>query len=122
MAIKGILYVSAYVSDLARSKKFYGETLVWTLNTDEKDVAGFAFGSGYLVIHGPSGDQATKPKAGGMQVEVLVEDVDAEHARLKNLGLDVGEPTDQPWGERNFFFSDPDGYVWSYGQHTRGHE
>jgi hypothetical protein len=29
----------------------YSETLGWKLNTDEKDVAGFAFGSAYLVIH-----------------------------------------------------------------------
>ena len=48
MAIKGIFYVFALVSDMARSKKFYGETLGWKLGTDENDVAGFAFGSGYL--------------------------------------------------------------------------
>ena len=42
MAIKGIFYVFAEVSDLAHSKKFYGEILGWKLNTDEKDVAGFA--------------------------------------------------------------------------------
>jgi uncharacterized glyoxalase superfamily protein PhnB len=105
-----------------RSKRFYGEILGWTLNTDEKDVAGFAFGSGYLVIHLPYGDPTAAPKPGGMRVEVHVEDVDAEHARLKQLGLNVGELKDQPWGERNFFFSDPDGYVWSYGQHARAHE
>jgi predicted enzyme related to lactoylglutathione lyase len=35
MAIKGIFYVFAHVSDLARSKRFYGETLGWTKNTDE---------------------------------------------------------------------------------------
>ncbi len=51
MAIKGIFYVFALVSDMARSKKFYGEALGWKLGTDENDVAGFAFGSGYLVIH-----------------------------------------------------------------------
>jgi hypothetical protein len=37
MAIKGIFYVFAEVSDLARSKKFYGETQGWKLNTDEKN-------------------------------------------------------------------------------------
>ncbi len=39
MATDGIFYVLARVSDLARSKRFYGETLGWTLSTD----AGFAF-------------------------------------------------------------------------------
>ena len=42
MAATGIFYVFAFVSDLARSKRFYGETLGWTLGTDEADVAGFA--------------------------------------------------------------------------------
>mgnify|MGYP003577541389 CR=1 FL=1 len=58
--------------------------------------------------------------AGGMQVEVQVDDVDAEHVRLKRLGVKVGELQDRPWGERNFFFEDPDGYTWSYGQAMQG--
>jgi uncharacterized glyoxalase superfamily protein PhnB len=121
MAIKGIFYVFAHVTDLARSKKFYGETLGWKLGTDEKEVAGFAFGSGYLVIHAGKNGEPSAPGDGGLLVEVQVEDVDAEHARLKKLGLPVGDLQDQPWGERNFSFSDPDGYVWSYGQPTGAH-
>jgi catechol 2,3-dioxygenase-like lactoylglutathione lyase family enzyme len=119
MAIKGIFYVFAEVSDLARSKKFYSETLGWKLNTDEKDVAGFAFGSAYLVIHATG----KKRSAGGasMYVEVQVDDVNAEHARLKELGVEVGKVNDQHWGERNFSFQDPDGHTWFYGESTHGH-
>ena len=47
---------------------------------------------------------------------VRVDDVDAEHARLAQRGVAVGALQDQPWGERNFRFSDPDGNVWVYGQ------
>ncbi len=119
MATEGIFYVFAHVSDLARSKRFYGETLGWKLGTEEADVAGFAFGSGYLVIHAEGRDAQSVRYAGGMHVEVRVDDVDAEHARLKKLGVGVGELRDQPWGERNFEFRDPDGYVWSYGQAIR---
>ena len=54
-----------------------------------------------------------------MQVEVRVEDVDAEHERLRQLGVAVSDLADQPWGERNFSFVDPDGYRWSYGQPKR---
>ena len=115
MTIEGVFYVFANVSDLARSKRFYGDTLGWKLGTDEKDVAGFAFGAGYLVIHADDGSGAAIG-AGGMHVEVRVDDVNAEHARLRGLGVEVGELIDQPWGERNFFFRDPDGYTWSYGQ------
>jgi uncharacterized glyoxalase superfamily protein PhnB len=118
MAVKGIFYVFAEVSDLARSKKFYGETLGWKLNTDEKEVAGFAFGNSYLVIH----SSGKKPASGAsFYVEAQVEDVNAEHARLKKLGVEVTALVDQHWGERNFSFKDPDGHTWFYGQSLHGH-
>ena len=119
MAATGIFYVFAFESDLARSKRFYGEILGWKLGTDEADVAGFSFGTGYLVIHTDDRHEEARPYAGGMQVEVRVEDVDAEHERLRKLGVAVNDLDDQPWGERNFFFVDPDGYRWSYGQPKR---
>ena len=118
MAAKGIFYVFAEVSDLARSKQFYGQTLGWKLNTDEKDVAGYAFGNAYLVIHAIS----RKPSSGAsFYVEVQVDDVNAEHARLKGLGLHVTDLVDRHWGERNFSFRDPDGHTWFYGQSLHGH-
>ena len=107
------------MSDLGRSKRFYAETLGWSLSTDEADVAGFAFGGGYLVLHTDDRPRDARPYVGGMHVAVKVDDVDAEHARLSKLGVAVGELRDQPWGERNFYFDDPDGYVWAYGQPTR---
>lgn len=116
MAAKGIFYVSIFASDLERSKQFYGETLGWKLSTDEEYVAGFHFGAGYLVVLKDNRDQDARQYAGGMQVEVEVEDVDAEYSRLKNAGVPVGKLREQHWGERNFTFEDPDGYVWSYGQ------
>jgi uncharacterized glyoxalase superfamily protein PhnB len=30
--------------------------------------------------------------------------------------VDVSSIHARPWGERNFSFSDPDGYLWEYGQ------
>jgi catechol 2,3-dioxygenase-like lactoylglutathione lyase family enzyme len=119
MTAKGIFYVFASVSDLARSKKFYGETLGWTLGTDEADVAGFSVGSGYLVIHADDRQGEARRYAGGRHVAIQLDDVDAEHARLRELGVTVSELRDQPWGERNFSFDDPDGYVWWYGQPRR---
>lgn len=114
--IKGIFYVSLFASDLERSKRFYGETLGWKLGTNESYVAGFHFGSGYLVVQADNRPPASRQFGGGMRVEVQVADVAAEHARLKGLRVDVSDLVDQPWGERNFYFADPDGYVWYYGQ------
>ena len=116
---KGIFYVLAFVSDLERSKKFYGETLGWKLDTDERNVAGFSFGTSYLVLHADNRPAQSRHYAGGMQVEVLVDDAAAEHARLEEHGVEVSELRDQPWGERNFYFVDPDGYQWLCGQQTR---
>jgi len=121
MAVKGIFYVLAHVSDLGRSKRFYQDKLGWTLGTDEPYVAGFSFGSGYLVLHVDDRPKESRHYSGGMHIAVQVDDASAEHARLKSQGVAVGELRDQPWGERSFTFSDPDGYVWAYGQVTRPH-
>ena len=116
MAVKGIYYVLVFTSDLDRSRKFYRDILGWSLGTDEHGVAGFSFGTGYLILHEDNRPAGARTYGGGMHVEVAVDDARAEHARLKGLGLAVGEVKDQPWGERSFNFTDPDGYQWSYGQ------
>lgn len=116
MAIEGIFYVEIQVSDLARSKRFYGETLGWKLGTDETVIAGFSFGSGYLVVHADNRPAGERRMAGGMFVEVKVDDLDAQHARLAKAGVEVSPIASRPWGERNFGFKDPDGYYWQYGQ------
>jgi catechol 2,3-dioxygenase-like lactoylglutathione lyase family enzyme len=115
MSIEGIFYVHAKVSDLARAKRFYADTLGWTLHTDEAEVAGFWFGSGYLVAH-MDATAAGNLGSGGMHVAVKVDDIEAEHARLAQAGVDVGEVRVRPWGERNFDFADPDGHMWVYAQ------
>src|SRR5688500_715929 len=118
MGVKGINCLSAHVSDLERSKHFYAEMLGWTIQTDEKHVAGLSFGQGYLVIHTDRRKGDSRRYAGGMYALVEVEDVAAEHARLKALGVPVTDLSNETWGHRTFTFTDPDGYVWQYGQPT----
>ena len=52
-----------------------------------------------------------KPEANrSVILEFLVEDVDAEFARLKSRLSDVIQgPTTMPWGNRSLLFRDPDG-------------
>jgi catechol 2,3-dioxygenase-like lactoylglutathione lyase family enzyme len=114
MATDGVFYVFLFASDLARSKRFYGETLGFTLGTDETDVAGFAFGGGYLVIHQDDRPAEARRYAGGMHVALKLDDVVAERARLVARGVAVSDIRDQPWGQRDFVFDDPDGYTWVY--------
>jgi predicted enzyme related to lactoylglutathione lyase len=43
-------------------------------------------------------------------IEFLVDDVDAEHEKVQNLGAEiVTPPTTMPWGNRSLLFRDPDG-------------
>jgi len=116
MSAKGIFYIEAIVSDLQRSKSFYSDTLGWKLNTDLPTVAGFFFGTGYLVLVTDERPTTSRRYAGGMYVEVQVEDIVAEHEALQEKGVDVSEISQKPWGERKFTFTDPDGYPWAYGQ------
>ena len=51
-----------------------------------------------------------------MHVAIRVDDLDAQHARLAERGVAVSPIHARPWGERNFSFMDPDGYLWEYGQ------
>src|SRR5689334_8565217 len=111
VSIQGIFYVAVHVSDLARSRSFYADKLGWKLETIEATVAGLRFGAGYLVLLSDA-SAAAHAHPGGMHVAVLVEDIDAEYARLRDAGIEVGELRSQPWGERNFSFRDPDGYEW----------
>jgi catechol 2,3-dioxygenase-like lactoylglutathione lyase family enzyme len=116
MAIEGIFYLHAKVADLERAKQFYGDTLGWQLHTDQPSVAGFWFGSGYLVAELDPGAARTPHHTEGMHVAVRVSDIEAEHARLAGRGVEVSPIQSRPWGERNFSFKDPDGYLWEYGQ------
>ena len=50
----------------------------------------------------------------------MVPDVDThfEHARREGARI-VAEPTDQPWGLRDYEASDLEGWMWNLSQHVR---
>lgn len=48
----------------------------------------------------------------GLLLTLETDDVDAEHARLAGLGVEIRHgPADEPWGQRRFLMRDPAG-VW----------
>jgi predicted enzyme related to lactoylglutathione lyase len=56
------------------------------------------------------GDSAPTPGSdGSIIIEFLVDDVDAEFARLRDVIDVVLPPTTMPWGNRSTLFRDPDG-------------
>ena len=68
MGVRGIFYIFAFASDMARSKRFYRDALGWELGTDEHGVAGFSFGTGYLVLHEDDRPAEAQKFAGGLSV------------------------------------------------------
>ena len=51
-------------------------------------------------------------RADGLLVAFVVEDVDAEYARLQAEGVTIATPIEtEPWGERYFQMADPNGVI-----------
>ncbi len=64
-------------------------------------------------IHGES------PKRGvSTMLHVYVDDVDAHYQRATAAGATIVlELANQPWGDRRYQASDPEGHQWSFAQH-----
>ncbi len=66
--------------------------------------------------------------AGGLLVVFTVDDIDSEYARLQSEGVDIVTPIEtEPWGERYFQLSDPNGVIyqlvqWVEAPETQGAE
>lgn len=102
--------------DVDRLTRFY-ETVTGTIAARPAPVfAEIRTESGTLAIAHTStvamlGDHAPKPDSNDtIVIEFLVEDVDAEFARLHDMLTDIVlEPTTMPWGNRSTLFRDTDG-------------
>ena len=111
-------YAILFVSDLERSVAFYRDVigLPFKLEGDgyvEFATQGARFGLydrnrlGELTGQGPEA-----PGHPGGEVVFLVEDVDAEAARLRAAGATIlSGPVDRAWGHRTLHLEDPDGFV-----------
>jgi catechol 2,3-dioxygenase-like lactoylglutathione lyase family enzyme len=109
MSIKRV--VPDIVSDrIDESRKFYTEFLGFDIAMDLGWVLTFA---------SPSNPTAQITLVRGSEKEmrhpnlsIEVEDVDAVHAKAVALGLQIVYPlTDEPWGVRRFFVTDPNGVI-----------
>ncbi|MER5481012.1 VOC family protein [Streptomyces sp. NPDC002734] len=59
--------------------------------------------------------------AGPAGVYVVVEDVDAHHARAVEHGVEIlTAPADQDYGSRDYMARDLEGNVWSFGTYAPG--
>jgi predicted enzyme related to lactoylglutathione lyase len=96
--------------DLERSLSFYGDTLSLAVYREfgERSSRGVVFflGGGFLEVSGGGGS----PPGASLRLWLQVRDVDAAHRHLRDRGVDILQPpTDEPWGLREMWISDPDG-------------
>ena len=102
--------------DVDRLTSFYEQVTGATATRPAPVFAELRTGTGTLAIGSTAtvamlGDRAPKPGSNdSVIIEFLVEDVDAEFARLRDVLDDVVlAPTTMPWGNRSTLFRDPDG-------------
>ncbi|MFI7707745.1 VOC family protein [Nonomuraea sp. NPDC049480] len=97
--------------DLARSRRFYAETLGLAVYREfgPADHPGTVFflGQGFLELSGKSDDGAGQ----GVALWLQVRDVAAEEERLRRAGVTVlREAREEPWGLIESWIADPDGH------------
>lgn len=117
MAPSRVDYVILYVKDLDASIAFYKDVVGLPFKFQDSGYAEFATeGTKFALfdrsnLPGLIGRDGVEDGAAG-EVALLVEDVDAEAARVAGSGATVlAGPVDRPWGQRTFHFLDPDGHV-----------
>ena len=78
--------------------------------------------AGFNLIYLRTGLPTFKPasaaaSADGLLVVLIVEDIDADYARLQEQGVAVVTPIEtEPWGERYFQMADPNGVIYQLVQ------
>lgn len=99
------------VSDIARSRDFYGKAFGWSFTDYGPTYCEFTDGrlAGGLTTGGPI-------RPGGPLVILYADDLTATQKRIEEAGGKIVKPVFEFPGGRRFHFEDPDGYelaVWS---------
>jgi predicted enzyme related to lactoylglutathione lyase len=113
-----ISYVNIFVKNLGVATEFYRDKLGLPLgfSSEEHGYASFAGGGIRLGVAVPGPDHGELVgRHTGIGLEVA--DLEAEHARLSDLGVRFAmPPTKQPWGGFMALIADPDGNVFYLDQ------
>lgn len=108
---RAINYIEFNVSDIARSKAFYGRAFGWSFTDYGPDYCEFSDG------HMKGGFDATGPVTlGGPLVVLYGADLAAILSDIEAAGGAIVKPIFDFPGGRRFHFTDPDGYelaVWA---------
>lgn len=114
-------YLIWYVESLERSVRFYRDIVGLQVRLRGDGYVEFTMDNVKFALF----DRAKLPELIGQpggqppcgEIGFVVDDVDAEAARLLEAGFDIHTgPIDRPWGERTMHFADPDGNIVEYAQ------
>ncbi|MVA76753.1 glyoxalase [Auraticoccus sp. F435] len=115
--------ISLNVTDVRASAEWVQEHLGFTVAMEADGFCSLSHpDAGFNLIYLRTGLPTFKPEsqaghATGLLVALTVADVDAEYARLREEGVTVVTPVEtEPWGERYFQMSDPNGVVYQLVQ------
>lgn len=105
-----------FVRDVAASVRFYVESLGFVVLRQETDFAVVALRESHVLLaaeqHTSAKLLAQGPRGTGLNVRIMVDDVDAVYERCKRGGVPiVQEIKSQYYGLRDFIMADPDGFM-----------
>src|SRR5690606_16096087 len=124
-SVERIDYVELLVSEISRSKDFYGRAFGWTFQDYGPDYCEFndrrlKGGFAKRVAPAEAGSAGASPGAAGSRagplVVLLAGDLEAARDRVEAAGGTIVKRIFEFPGGRRFHFADPDGYelaVWS---------
>ena len=102
--------------DVRRLRDFYAKALRMRPSNDSEAYVEFTVGDTILSLWDLAGHLKQAPGTAearanrSLIVEFQVDDVDAEFERMRGLGAEIAKAvTTQEWGNRSFYFRDPDG-------------
>lgn len=105
------------VLDVEASREFYIKKLGFE---EYLRTGGWSFlrrGSLYLRVgHCPGIRPISECQDHSLMVQAVVDDAKALHREFKSNGVDVSEPEDKPWGQREFGVVSPDGHRFMFTQ------
>lgn len=97
-------------ASLDESRAFYVRLLGFEVGMDQGWIVGFVSPTNPTAQVQVS--QAAEPRASGPHLTIEVGDVDHVYAKAQESGAEIVYPlTDESWGVRRFFVTDPNGVV-----------
>ena len=113
--------VAAAIAWLQRAFGFRERTEGRVLEPDRSIGHAELYADGAPIMLGPPSVHGHSPRQGvSAMLHVYVDDVDAHCQRARSAGATIVlEPADQPWGERRYQATDPEGHQWQFARRLR---